>query len=79
MSSTNTYVPTPIQFEEPTLSFSTAELREMKVCVPQNDKQAELLPEWKFYNAAHIKEYNGIVNKGTFSIIPIPVGNKFIH
>jgi hypothetical protein len=77
-SDTNTYIPTPIKFEEPIPSFSTAELREMKVRIPRNDKQAELLPEWKFYNAARIKEYNGIVNKGTFSIVPIPVGSKII-
>ena len=77
-SGTNTYVPTPIQFEEPIPSFSTAELREMKVHIPRNNKQAELLPEWKFYNAARIKEYNGIVNKGTFSIVPIPKGSKII-
>ena len=34
--------------------------------------------EWKLYNAACIKEYNGILDKGTFSIIPIPKGSKII-
>ena len=77
-SGNNTSVPTPVQYDEPIPSFSPDELREMKVRIPRNDKQAELLPEWKFYNAACIKEYNGIVKKGTFSIVPIPVGSKLI-